>query len=203
MVYNICPPANSYIRRKILPFYHQSRAQRGKDAVRKPLAERAREARDALSINYSRAIDYWFRKEFQLGGNIFSIKNEVENIDGRQIALIISHFGSIFQHSDILIQFRESGLKANQVIIDATPFGGERIFHIRFTVINNYLVDLGSIRSEMGGYGGKGLTALYDFAKDRGYREIIYSPKDDHARQFYFHMDFISAASRDLFRLNI
>lgn len=203
MVFNICPPTSSYLRKKILPSYAQYRARRGINRPRKPLVERAKEARDKLTINYSQAIGYWWCEEFQLGGNIFSIKNEVENIDGRQIALIISHFGSIFQHSDILIQFRESGLKANQVIIDATPFGGERIFHIRFTVINNYLVDLGSIRSEMGGYGGKGLTALYDFAKDRGYREIIYSPKDDHARQFYFHMDFISAASRDLFRLNI
>lgn len=203
MVFNICPAANSYVRRKILPSYVQSRERRGKNAIRKSLTERAREARDRLTINYSQAVDYWWCEEFQLGGNIFSIKNESKNVDGRHISLIISHFGSIFQQADVRIQCRDAGIDANMVIIDVTPFGDERVFHIRFTVINNYLVDLGSIRSEMGGYGGKGLTALCNFAKDSGCREIVYSPKDDHARQFYFHMDFISAASQDLFRLNI
>ncbi|MEA3493551.1 MAG: hypothetical protein U9R38_04095 [Candidatus Margulisiibacteriota bacterium] len=199
MTFNICPPANSYVRRKILPFYAQKRAR-----IRRPLIERAREARDKLAINYSQAVDYWWREEFQLGGgNIFSIKNEAKNADGKQISLVISHFGSIFQDSDVQIRCRESGARDYTAVIDATPFGGDKIFHIRFVVVRNNLIDLASIRSEAKGYGGKGLTALYNFAKDIGCREIIYTPKDDSARRFYLHMDFISAASQDLFRLRI
>ena len=59
MVYNACPPTNNYIRKHVLPLYLKYRGQMGKDTLRRPLAERAREARDALTINYSQALDFW------------------------------------------------------------------------------------------------------------------------------------------------
>jgi hypothetical protein len=198
MVFNVCPAASKYIRNRLIPSFPQVRI-----GTRRPMAERAREAREGRLINYFQAVDHWMGERFSLEGNRFSIDNKSKIVDGRTLALVISHFGSIADNSKITITVEDPSPTSFEISIKITDRDANHKLSVRIEVYCNNLIELSNIRSSASGYGGRGLAALHNFAKDINSREIIYIPKDNAARRFYYHMDFISRASHDSFSLKL
>lgn len=171
-----------------------------------PIAERARMAREGLSISYTEALGLCQSKSFTAGGSRFVLLGYPEKLDTRLTALVISHFGSILQGAFVAIGIRPDASGHPVVSIFATTeeknlprdFSSldvnlEDIMFTEFEVIRDQEMMLGRmIKSNQKGLGGKIMAARYNLARDLGLKTISYqvAAENIRARQVFFHADF-------------
>lgn len=196
MRFNICP-LNPYIRKKALPFVKHDPPKK-----RIPLIERAKSALERRTISNGMAILFCDQQRFVLEGNDFVPTNNSESIEKRVVASLISHFGSMTENKKII--FMVQSFSSKEVIeLEVLDQSENELLSMWFEVINNNYIDLRRLNSPNGGFGGKGLLALYNFAREVGVEEISYIPRDNNARAFYFYYDYVSEVLGSTFWLRI
>ena len=170
------------------------------------IAERARIAREGLSISYDEALGLCQSKSFTAGGNRFILLGRPEQLDTRLMALVISHFGSILQGAFVAIGISPQAIDHPVVSIFATrneknlprdfsslEVNPEDIMFTEFEVIRLQGKLWGRmIKSNQKGLGGRIMAARYNLARDLGLKTISYqvAAENIQARQVFFHADF-------------
>lgn len=172
---------------------------------RLPIAERARRADLERAVSYETALRLCAERVFSYGSSRFVLFNSTPIPDERLAALTVSHLGSIFKNSQVVIvmQNDKQGFPWVNVFVykdntalperaeDAALFNS--CFHLEFKVFSAWgEMRLCDIESKDSGLGGKALAAVYNIGRELGLGKIVFSvdPKNTNGRQFYFHTDF-------------
>ncbi len=159
-------------------------------------------ASEERSISYTEALGFCDQRRFTIQTNSFSLLNKSEILSKSSIARIISHFGSIFQRSRIMILLTDTTVLSCSVTLQVFDSQRNETLFLNFDVSNNDL-EFNSIRSMTRGFGGKALVSLYNFAKDLELRKIFFLPQDIEAEQFYFYMDFATRVNNSRWTLEL
>ena len=170
---------------------------------RQPIGQRAAGLLEQRRISEVQAQQYVGQEDFFLATNQFAIFNEARNFDQAKLATLIANFGSIIKHGYIEI-FTDRKTDDHPVItVKIFPFYlnevptkplkdilDSHVVRLEFRLYED--IELLSLSGTGQGYTGHALAALYNFAKNHGYKDIYFFVRRRNvaAKRFYFHMDF-------------
>ncbi|MFA5113891.1 MAG: hypothetical protein WC529_06330 [Candidatus Margulisiibacteriota bacterium] len=185
--------------------FHLRPAQLAQPRV--PIKERALKAAETQAISYGQAREHIDERRFTIGQVDFALSREGELADPATTATLIANLGSIFDQANVNLALKGNGPTTLRVALHAyektvslndnplylgTDAG--RLLDLTFLLIKpTNLLELSGlyVKTPARGIGGRTLAALYNTAVTLGEKKIIFSTlANDHAWQFYFHLDF-------------